>query len=69
MAASEVSSKGDNFEVGTYRRLFQTRAVRPGKCYDIAPDGRRFLINSAVDSSSSSPLVLVVNWTAALRKS
>ena len=29
MAATEVSSKGDNFEVGAYQRLFQTRAVRP----------------------------------------
>src|SRR5713101_3232657 len=26
-----------------------------------SPDGQRFLINSAVDTSSSSPLVLVVN--------
>jgi eukaryotic-like serine/threonine-protein kinase len=68
MAATEVSSKGDNFEVGAYQRLFQTRAVRPGKSYDISPDGQRFLINSAVDTSSSSPLVLVVNWTDGLKK-
>jgi hypothetical protein len=44
-----------HFEVGAYQRLFQTRAVRPGKCYDISPDGQRFLVNSAVDTSSSSP--------------
>src|SRR5712691_6175010 len=68
MAATEVGSKGDNFEVGAYHRLFQTRAVRPGKSYDISPDGQRFLINSAVDTSSSSPVVLVMNWTAGLKK-
>ena len=68
MAATEVSAKGDNLEVGAYQRLFQTRAVRPGKSYDISPDGQRFLVNSAVDTSSSSPLVLVVNWTDGLKK-
>ena len=68
MSATEVTSKGDNFEVGAYQRLFQTRAVRPGKSYDISPDGQRFLINSAVDTSSSSPLVLVVNWTDGFKK-
>jgi hypothetical protein len=62
------SSRGDSFEVVAYQRLFQTRAVRPGKTYDISPDGQRFLINSALDTSSSSPLVLVVNWTAGLKK-
>jgi serine/threonine protein kinase len=68
MAATEVTPRGDTLEGEASQRLFQTRAARTGKSYDISPDGQRFLINSAVDTSSSSPIVLVVNWTAGLKR-
>ena len=49
--------------------LFQTRIVAPDYDmfqYDVAPDGR-FLINS-LPADLSSPLTLVVNWPALLKK-
>jgi serine/threonine protein kinase len=49
--------------------LFQTRIVAPDYDmfqYDVAPDGR-FLINS-LPADLSSPLTLIVNWPALLKK-
>jgi eukaryotic-like serine/threonine-protein kinase len=49
--------------------LFQTRVVAPDYDmfqYDVAPDGR-FLINS-LPTDHSSPLTLVVDWPALLKK-
>ena len=36
--------------------------------WDVSPDGERFLLNVPVIKSSSVPLSLVVNWTAALER-
>jgi Tol biopolymer transport system component len=53
--------------------LFQTRlASGPGIAvgqhqYAIAPDGR-FLLNTVVDESSASPITVVLNWRALLKK-
>jgi hypothetical protein len=35
--------------------------------YDVAPDGQRFLLNLEPDSSAS-PITVVLNWTAGLKK-
>ncbi len=51
------------------RVLFQTRVIAPtfvSTQYDVTPDGR-FVINSLV-SDNSSPLTLLDNWTAELKK-
>ncbi|HEV2490384.1 MAG TPA: protein kinase, partial [Candidatus Acidoferrales bacterium] len=51
------------------RPLFKTRIVAPnftGTEYDVSPDGR-FLINS-LPADHSSPLTLVMNWTAELTR-
>jgi hypothetical protein len=38
--------------------------------YDVSPDGRRFLVNSAVQSESRAPdpITVVLNWAAGLPK-
>jgi hypothetical protein len=36
--------------------------------YDVSLDGQRFLINVPVAEGSSSPITLVLNWTAGLKK-
>ncbi len=59
----------------------QTRAAHPlfrvdeagvepgmGK-YDVAPDGRRFLVNTAVERRRADRIVVVLNWPAALNSS
>jgi Tol biopolymer transport system component len=68
LMAAAVNGRGSSFEVGTVKPLFQTRATGPYNEYDVAPDGRRFLINSAPEQTSSAPITVVVNWTAGLKK-
>ena len=35
--------------------------------YAVAPDGR-FLLDVALDEATASPITVVLNWTAALKK-
>jgi Tol biopolymer transport system component len=55
------------FHAGAPTPLF---AVHPafGSVYDVAPDGKRFLVNSLPADPSSPPLSLLVNWTAMLKR-
>jgi hypothetical protein len=34
----------------------------------VVPDGQRFLMKVVTDASGPSPLTLVLNWTAGLKK-
>jgi len=55
--------------VGTARALFRCTPVPtvPSSApYDVSPDGNKFVINSFGDDST--PLILLVNWTASLKK-
>jgi len=36
--------------------------------YFPSPDGRRFLVNTLVQAGVSSPMTVVVNWMAALKR-
>jgi len=72
LMATEVNSKGANFEVGAVRTLFQTRPQRfvtffPA-LYSADREAQRFLLNVAATQNSTSPLTLVVHWTADLKK-
>jgi hypothetical protein len=67
-----VSVRTDsNFKNDPPTALFETRAAgtylgdSDRNQYDVAPDGRRFLIN-APPAGSSKPITVVVNWTALL---
>ena len=72
--AAAVSGQGSGFDVGAVRPLFQTRAragVRFGfvnYSYDVSADGQRFLVNTMPDESASTPVTVVVNWTAELKR-
>lgn len=63
---------GTTFESDTPRVLFQTGAAFAGSVfrmnYDVTADGSRFLINTLVEGPGSSPINVVMNWTAALKK-
>jgi hypothetical protein len=54
-------------EVGAARPLFQTQFRSGMLPYAVSSDGR-FLVNRAVDGATPTPITLVVNWPAALRK-
>jgi Tol biopolymer transport system component len=65
---------GNSFEAGTPEALFQTRiyGMAPNSAfsqqYDVTADGRRFLLNLDLSETSVTPLTVVTNWTAGLKK-
>jgi Tol biopolymer transport system component len=66
--AAEVKADGATFQVGRTQPLFEIRPQRPGSFFDVTPDGQRFLVNTAAQSQTSTPMTLVVNWPAELKK-
>ena len=66
-------SGGPTFKAGVPETLFQALVVRGRResllgvlRWDVAPDGKHFLINTV--KTSSEPLTVVLNWTADLKK-
>jgi hypothetical protein len=63
-----VSPSAKGLEVSRPAPLFEiavTPAIR--QQYDVTGDGQRFLVNS-VAVESETPVTVVLNWTAALKK-
>ncbi len=67
LMAAEVKGDASSFEVGAIRPLFQSRRMGLTFRYDVAKDGKRFLVNSGLPQDPS-PITLVTNWTAELEK-
>jgi len=66
--AVSVNANGETFESGQVRPLFPLSYTAPlGYPYDVTADGQRF-IQATSPESVSTPLVLVTNWTAELKK-
>jgi eukaryotic-like serine/threonine-protein kinase len=70
---------GSTFEVGTAKTLFDSRVrgwvgsgvgtgLNARDNYAVSRDGQRFLLNSLTEPSTSSPIIVVLNWTADLKK-
>jgi Tol biopolymer transport system component len=68
LMVSVVTVHGDTLEVGAAQPLFEIRPGGPGNTYDVTADGQRFLVNTAVEQQITSPITLVLNWTADLKK-
>ncbi len=70
LMAVSLSEKGAGLEVATPQPLFPVRLKRWrfGRGYDVTADGKRFVVNTLLSSESGSPLTLVVNWNAGLKK-
>ena len=67
--AAEVKSTGQTFVVGAVRPLFGAQPVLgTSNSYEVTADGKRFLVNTTVGELSSSPITLVVNWDAEVKK-
>lgn len=61
---------GSTVETGAPKALFQTQVVRyeaPNR-YVVTGDGQRFLVNSPVEQTSQTPITVILNWTAQLKK-
>ncbi|HEV8588252.1 MAG TPA: protein kinase [Pyrinomonadaceae bacterium] len=61
---------GATFEMGTPKPLFQTSvsSFESPNRYDVSADGQRFLVNSSINETSRTPIVVIVNWAAGLKK-
>jgi eukaryotic-like serine/threonine-protein kinase len=69
LMAVAVSAQGATFDVGTVVPLFAVRPPAARSFYQVSPDGKRFLVNMApVVEGAPTPITVVVNWTAGLKK-
>ncbi len=67
MMEAVVTENGSTVEIGTPRQLFQLSTMSTNSTFDVAPDGKRFLVINT-GQGESPPLTLVTNWTAGLKK-
>jgi len=61
------------FEVGPPVALFPIHLRQPLSAmdffsYDVTADGQKFLVNTKVDSSTSAPLSIILNWSSEIEK-
>ena len=72
MAVSVKATLGPRptFEAGVPTPLFDTRLYDGALAYeyDVTADGQRFVVNTNVAGAYATPLTVVVNWTAPLKK-
>lgn len=62
---------GPPFQVGVPKLLFETRVptiIDFRNHYVVAADGQRFLINTITEARGSTPIDVVKNWTALLKR-
>jgi Tol biopolymer transport system component len=62
-----TSTAGMELITGQVRRVFSTHLARSERQYAVSADGQRFLIYTAGDEATSSPIFAVVHWTADLK--
>src|SRR5688572_33289152 len=71
LMAVDVKTASAVLEAGQPKELFQTSAADLPDwmgVYDVTADGKRFLIISAQQESTASPITVVQNWTAGVKK-
>jgi dipeptidyl aminopeptidase/acylaminoacyl peptidase len=71
LMAVPVRATATALEPSTPIPLFDVRV--PGGAalrqqYDVTPDGQRFLVNTVVDEAADTPITVVLNWLASVRK-
>ncbi|MFN2516925.1 MAG: TolB family protein, partial [Pyrinomonadaceae bacterium] len=62
---------GTTFEAGVPKALFGTRVLTLTEFrnhYVVNANGQRFLINSTIEETETTPISVVVNWTADLKR-
>jgi eukaryotic-like serine/threonine-protein kinase len=72
LMAVEVVATGPVLQTGIPKPLFQVPASSPinddAFSWDVAADGKRFLINTMAVAPAAEPVTVVLNWTAGLKK-
>ncbi len=66
---------GSSVQLGVGKPLFRATVLGgtgggPGSAwrYSVSPDGQRFLINTALEEATATPVTIVLNWQTALKK-
>jgi len=62
---------GTTFDAGVPKALFETRVLvltAFRNHYVVTGDGQRFLINSGLEETNFTPISVVLNWTADLKR-
>jgi len=67
LIAVNVKAGVEGIDVSVQKRLFPLHIVPEDYTYGVTADGQRFLVNTVV-SDTSQPIVVVSNWTAALKR-
>ena len=70
MVAS-VTSDRTRFQPETAKEVFRAPVGFNGSAYEVSSNGERFLLYSdasATETTADSPLTVVVNWRALLRR-
>jgi Tol biopolymer transport system component len=67
LMAAKVKTDGASFDVGVIQPLFQSRSMGFTYRYDVARDGKRFLLVAGLPQELS-PITILTNWTAELPK-
>jgi len=62
-----LTPAGSEMKVGMPQFLFHTPLLAIGEAYDVASEGKRLLVNRA-EEQAPTPLQLVTNWPAELKK-
>jgi len=71
LMAVDVKAEASTFVVGVPKALFQTHVIsypNPRNIYDVSADGQRFLIITPPEETTSTPVTVVANWTADLKR-
>ena len=70
----DVKTEGGAVQLGVPKALFRASviggtggATLNAWRWDISADGKRFLINTALDEAAASPVTLLLNWQSAVR--
>jgi Tol biopolymer transport system component len=67
LMAAQVKTDGPTFDVGVIQPLFQTRSMGFSYRYDVANDGKRFLVVAGLPQDLS-PITVLTSWTSELPK-
>ena len=68
LMAAEVRISGETVEVGAIRVLFGGIEFSNGYFYDVSADGQRILTVLPANRTSPTPITLIQNWPAALKR-
>ena len=70
LMAVEVNGSSGTFQSAIPKPLFDLHVNSTDRFsdYDVTADGQRFLVNTVVEQNARSPVTVVMNWTADLKK-